>query len=88
MINCNTQDCGNICNELLNSKCIIVDENVCNLGTCNITSNSCGEVFTMNDYIIRLCNELQTLKLQLKCMTDLYCAPQCNILISNLTVSN
>lgn len=87
MINCNTSYCNTDCGEdVLNSKCVILEGDVCFVNTCEISSNG-NPVVVLQDYINALCQELHNLKTTLKCMTDMYCAPQCNLLISNITLT-
>lgn len=87
MINCNTSYCSSDCEDSsLDSRCIILEGDICFVNTCEISSNG-NSVVVLQNYINALCAELTNLKNTLKCMTDLYCVPQCNLLISNINLT-
>lgn len=88
MIKCNESFCDKKCKKSLHSNCVILEGDICFLDNSNVSSNSCNDTVTLTAYVKALCLELERLKRELKCMTDIYCAPHCELVISEINLTN
>ena len=88
MIKCNQSFCDNECKKSLHSNCVILEGDICFVNNSNVSANSCNEVVNLTVYIKSLCLELQKLKKELKCMTDIYCTPQCEFVLTEINLTN